>query len=80
MVDDGEVVYAAPLPSGPITVLADVSALIWRTIPDDTAVSIADVVAQVASATEEQQDDIAVHVHAFLDDLVRLGLLAYADG
>lgn len=79
VVDEDGVVYAAPLPAGPITVLADASALIWRTIPDRGAIVVADVVRQIASVTGEESTDIAGHVQAFLDDLVRLGLLAYAD-
>lgn len=76
VIDDGDVIYAAPLPDGPIIVLDGISALIWRVVGDP---DVADVTAHVAEATGEHPDDIAPHVATFLDDLVRFGLAVSAD-
>jgi hypothetical protein len=70
--DDGERLYAARLPDGPIIALDEISALIWRAAGRG---SRAEVISTVAEATGENPDAIAPHIHAFLDDLIDRGLL-----
>ncbi|MBY6060287.1 PqqD family peptide modification chaperone [Microbacterium esteraromaticum] len=76
MIDEDGVVYVAPLPDGPILVLDGVSALIWQTVCDS---QVDDAVAYVADATGQRPDDIAGHIEAFIDGLVRRGALVRID-
>jgi len=73
--DDGDSLYVARLPDGPIIALDEVSALVWRAAGTG---SRAEVIATVAEATAEKPDAIAQHIHAFLDDLINRGLLVAA--
>jgi Coenzyme PQQ synthesis protein D (PqqD) len=68
----GHVVYAAPLPDGPITVLDGVAALIWREAQGAPRERVA---SGVAAATGEDVGSIAAHVDGFLDELLVRGLL-----
>lgn len=67
-----EVVYAAPLPDGPIAVLEGVAAFIWHAA---LAGERDDVAAQVAAATGRDVAEVGAAVEGFLDDLVARGLL-----
>lgn len=72
VVDEGEIVYAAALPDGPIVVLEEVAAFIWVEACDGDRESIAD---RVAEATGSHVHDVRADVDAFVDDLVGRGLL-----
>ena len=72
---DGDTVYAAYLPAGPIVVLDGIAALIWKTACDGPAATIVD---RVAAATDASVDDIRTEVDAFVADLVRRGLLEWS--
>lgn len=77
MVDEGETVYAAALPDGPIVVLEEVAAFIWVEACNGERESIADRVAEVTGAGA---DEVRTDVEAFVDDLVARGLLAADPG
>ncbi len=65
-------VYAAPLPDGPIVILRDAAALIWREIAGDGLDAIVERVADVdGRAPDEIRDD----VRAFLTGLAAQGLV-----
>jgi hypothetical protein len=72
VVDEGDVVYAATLPDGPIVVLDDIAAMIWSAACDGPRHVIAD---RVAAATGAPIEEIRVHVESFVDSLVARGLL-----
>jgi len=72
VVQEDDVVYAAPLPDGPIVVLEGVAAAIWAAACDGPSESIVD---QVATITETSAGDIRSEVESFVDDLLRRGLL-----
>lgn len=67
------VVYAAPLPDGPIVVLDGVAALIWT---EGCRLPRAEVAAAVAEHTGQQTSTVRAHVEDFLDTMVARGLLA----
>lgn len=67
-----DVVYVAPLPDGPITVLAGVAALIWSEACDAIR---GDVAAAVAQLTEQDVAAIRPYVDGFVDDLLSRKLL-----
>jgi Coenzyme PQQ synthesis protein D (PqqD) len=69
---DGDAVYAARLPDGPIMVLDGVAAVIW----EEACASDEDVVARVAERTGVTPAEVADSVAEFLAQLVRAGLLA----
>ncbi len=69
---EGDTVYAARLPDGPIVVLDGVAALIWNEACSGDRESIAD---RVAGATDTAPEAIRGDVHAFLADLLARGLL-----
>ncbi len=77
VVDDGDAVYVAPLPDGPILVLRDVSALAWRGV---CAADVDEMVRRVAQATGEAVADIDADLRAFVDELRARGLLVPAAG
>lgn len=68
-------VFVALLPGGPVSVLPDVSALIWV-----AAVEMDDpVVETVARQTGHPVETVRADVEAFLEDLVGRGLLVRVD-
>lgn len=75
VIDTDSVIYAAPLPDGPILVLDGPSALAWRTA---CLVGIEAVSGAVADATGETAEVVAPYLDEFLDDLVARGLLVRA--
>jgi len=72
VVDEGEIVYAASLPEGPIVVLDGVAAAIWVEACGGERSSIAD---RVAAVTDVAVDSVRPDVEAFVDELLRRGLL-----
>lgn len=68
-----DTVYVAPLPDGPIAVLAGIAALIWS---EADGRGRDEVVAALAEATGERVEAIGPTVQDFVDDLVARGLLA----
>lgn len=66
------VVYVAPLPRGPVLVLADSAAVIWHEALSGPAPSVAERVAEVWGAPPAEVTD---SVADFLDELLRAGLL-----
>lgn len=76
VVDNGDWIYVAALPDGPILVLDGPSALAWRTA---CALGRSAVIPTVAEATGEDVTTIAPHLDAFIDDLVHRGLLVCAE-
>lgn len=67
------IVYAAPLPDGPITVLGGVAGLIWT---EACRLPRTEVAAAVARRTEQQTAAVRTHVDDFLNEMVGRGLLA----
>ena len=70
--EQGGVVYAARLPSGPIVVLEGIAALIWDEACSGDRATITE---RVAAATDVAPDMIRADVDAFVADLVARGLL-----
>ena len=68
----GDIVYAAPLPDGPIMVLEGIAALIWREATARPRGSVADV---VAATTGQDAASIRAYVDVFIDEMVARGLL-----
>lgn len=75
VIDDGDAIYVAPLPDGPILVLRDVSAMVWREV---VAGGVNQMVAGVAKATGASSAEIEPELLAFVDDLCARGLLVSA--
>jgi len=69
---NGDVQYAAMLPSGPIVVLDGIAGLIWSEV---CAGPYSSVVDRVAAATGTAPDQIRMDVERFLTELIELGLL-----
>ena len=67
-----DVVYAAPLPDGPIAVLDGIAAFIWEEALESEREMIA---SRVASATGRPVAEIEAAVSGFIDDLLRRRLL-----
>ncbi len=65
-------VYVAALPDGPIIVLRDAAALIWREIVGD---SLDAIVERVADAEGRAPDEIREDVVTFLTELAAQGLV-----
>ena len=65
------VVYVAPLPAGPISVLPDMSALIWLAVAEGAP----DVVGEVAHVTSHPQEEVRDDIKAFVGQLVERGLV-----
>lgn len=74
--DEDGVVYVAPLPDGPITVLDGASALIWR---EARRGDLALVAERVARHTDHSADEIRRDVDAVIETLVERGLLVVRD-
>lgn len=72
VVVDGDDVYVAHLPDGPILGLSGTAACIWRALFGGPRESLA---ARVAESIGAQVADIAVDVEAFVDVLVVQGLI-----
>lgn len=66
------VVYAAPLPDGPIMVLEGVAALIWN---EATEVPRERIAPHIAVQTGQAVESIRAHVDAFIEEVVARGLL-----
>lgn len=75
--DDGQTVYVASLPAGPLVVLEGAAAVIWS---EATGESAAGWVARVAGAVGQVEADIAADVESFVDDLCERGLLQRETG
>ncbi|SFR90868.1 Coenzyme PQQ synthesis protein D (PqqD) [Microbacterium sp. cf046] len=69
---DGDVVYAAPLPDGPIMVLQGVAALIWTV---SAGLERGDVAGVVAERTGADVASIRADIDAFLREMLERGLL-----
>jgi hypothetical protein len=69
---DGEHVYLAQLPDGPLLVLDGVAATIWT---EATAGPEQGWVGRVASAFEASEDDVEQDVWGFVADLAARGIL-----
>lgn len=65
------VVYVAPLPAGPISVLPDMSALIWLAVAEGAP----DVVGEVAHVTSHPKEEVRDDIKAFVAELVERGLV-----
>jgi hypothetical protein len=74
-VEDGDVVYAAVLPDGPIVVLDGGAAAIWVAACDGPRHSIAE---RVAASTGVALADVRAEVDAFVGELLTRGLLVEA--
>ena len=72
VIDDGEHVFLAALPGGPIIVLEGTAALIWRVACSGPADGL---VERVAPDVEHGAEDISAAVLAFAGSLVRQGYL-----
>jgi len=72
VVDGDGVVYAAPLPHGPIAVLEGGAAAIWIAACDGPSESIAE---RVAEATGARVGEVRADVDAFVRELLDRGLL-----
>lgn len=68
----GEVVYAAPLPDGPIFVLDGGAAAIWTAACDGPRETVAE---RVASMTGVGVGEVAADVEKFVEELLQRGLL-----
>ena len=66
------VVYAAPLPDGPIMVLDGVAALIWEEADGASREAVADA---VATFTAEDAASIRPYVEQFIDEMLTRGML-----
>lgn len=65
------IIYVAPLPDGPVSVLPDQSAVIWLAAVEGGG----DVVDMVADVLGHHTDDVRADVEAFVAELVQRGLL-----
>jgi hypothetical protein len=72
VVEEGDTVYAARLPDGPILVLDGVAALVWDAARRNRRREVAH---EVAEATGADLAAIRPVIDAFIDDLVDRGLL-----
>jgi hypothetical protein len=70
--DDGEAVYVASLPRGPIAVLDGPAAVIWRAFVAGNRETTA---SRVAEAAGVGPDDVRPAVEEFLSQLDQAGLL-----
>ena len=77
VVEDDLVVYAAPLPDGPILVLDGGAAAIWIEACAGERSSLAE---RVAAATGVPVDTVRPEVEAFVDELLARGLLVADPG
>ena len=65
------IVYVAPIPDGPISVLPDMAALIWLALAEGAP----DVVGEVAHVTSHPQEEVRDDIKAFVGQLVERGLV-----
>jgi hypothetical protein len=72
VIDDGDVVYVARVPDGPIIVLSEIAGVIWREACD---VERASVPRRVAEATAQPATTIRGDVERFIESLLREGLM-----
>ncbi|SFR78581.1 hypothetical protein SAMN04488591_3602 [Microbacterium azadirachtae] len=72
VIDDGDAVYAARLPQGPIVVLAGTAAVIWRAACEQGDGTVAD---RAAGSVDRDTAAIVGAVDEFVADLVARGLL-----
>lgn len=77
VMDEEEAVYVASMPDGPALVLDGVAAITWRAAGE---LDVDAVASWVAERTEEDLAVVTPHVRAFLDDLLRRGILVRHDG
>ena len=77
VIEEGGVVYAAPLPDGPIVVLDGGAAAIWIEACAGERSALAE---RVAAATEVAVDAVRPEVEAFVDELLARGLLVADPG
>lgn len=77
VVEEDDVVYAAILPDGPIVVLDGIAGAIWSEAGGGPSSTIAD---RVSALTGASVADIRIEVEAFIEELVRRGLLSMRDG
>lgn len=66
------IVYAAPLPDGPIVVLEGIAALIWS---EACGAARGAVTAAVAEKTDQDAASIATEIDRFIDEMLTRGLL-----
>lgn len=77
VIDDGDAVYAARLPQGPIVVLAGTAGVIWRAACEEGDGTVAD---RASGRVDRDTAAIVGAVDEFVADLVVLGLLEPAGG
>ncbi|MBO0980987.1 PqqD family protein [Microbacterium sp. SD291] len=75
VIQDGDSVYVANLPRGPIVVLEGTAALVWKAACSGPADTLAE---RVAAAVGEDVAAIETGMAEFIADLVERGLLAAA--
>jgi len=68
VIDDGIRVFAAALPDGPIVVLADIAAAVWRAAPGRDLRSLATQLVSDGVCTQESASaDAGLFTHALID-------------
>ncbi|WP_206476905.1 hypothetical protein [Microbacterium sp. KRD172] len=68
VIDDGVRVFAAALPDGPIVVLADIAAVVWRAAPGRDVHALALQLIEDGICTEETASaDAGLFTHALID-------------
>ncbi|MCS3841777.1 hypothetical protein [Microbacterium sp. AK031] len=68
VIDDGIRVFAAALPDGPIVVLADIAAAVWRAAPGRDVEALAVQLIEDGICTEDDaHSDAALFTHALID-------------
>lgn len=68
VIDDGIRVFAAALPDGPIVVLADIAAAVWRAAPGRDVRALARKLIEDGICTaDDAQSDAALFTHALID-------------
>ena len=72
VLDEGSTVYLAPLPDGPIAVLEDIAASIFRLAVEGSTETLAD---RVRAGFDPPGADVADEVERFIAGLIALGLL-----
>lgn len=77
VIEDGETVYAAVLPDGPIAVLQEIAAVIWDAARRVDRSAIAE---EVAMATGTETAAVRPEVDAFVAELIERGLLETVPG
>jgi len=74
-IDEGDAVYVAYLPDGPILELRGTAALIWREALEGPRETLAE---RISSAVVARPADVSVDVMAFIELMVAKGLIAAA--